>query len=132
LEAVVMARYSSGRITDDPAAVRQLKAARRISMIVGLTLAAAVAAAMYLTLLRVPASAAPQVASQKAITLRRLAEFALAGAPDSVQLDPDGKIVVVVSGNGKVNAWSMSNRRQQHSLASVPDGTTLGSQYGNP
>lgn len=132
-----MARHSSRRSMDDPAAVRHLRVARRVSMIIGLTLAVAAAAATYVTLFRAPASTGSQVSnsqvsSHKAITLRRLVEFALASAPESVQLDPDGQMVVVVGGNGKVNAWSTSNRRERRSFASVPDGTVVGSQYGNP
>jgi WD40 repeat protein len=127
-----MARHSRRRIMPDPATIRQLKAARHVSIVIGLTLAVAATAAMYVTLFREPASAGPQAASHKAITLRRLAEFALAGAPDSVQLDPDGKVVVVVTSNGKINAWSTSNQRQHHRFASAPDGAEVGSQYGNP
>jgi len=127
-----MARHSSRRSMDDPAAARHLRVARRVSMIIGLTLAVVAAAATYVTLFRAPASTGSQVSSHNAITLRRLVEFALASAPESVQLDPDGQMVVVVGGNGKVNAWSTSNRREHHSLASVPDGTVVGSQYGNP
>jgi WD40 repeat protein len=127
-----MARHSSRRTTDDPAPVRRLKAARRVSMIIGLTLAAAVAAAMYVMLFRVPASTGPQVASHKASTFRRLVEFTLASAPDSVQLDPDGKIVMIVTANDKVTAWSTTNRPRRHSFTNIPGGTQVGSQYLNP
>jgi WD40 repeat protein len=127
-----MIRYSNGRIPDDSAAVREPKAARRLSIIIGLTLAVAAAAAMYVTLFQMPTSAGPKVVSHKAINLRRMVEFALVSTPDSVQLDPDGKMVVVVADNGKVTAWSTSNRRQHRSFASVPDGTAVGSQYLNP
>jgi len=126
-----MARHSSRRSTADSAGAGQMKTARRVSMIIGLTLAVA-AATTYITLFRVPASAAPKVASHKAITLLRLAEFTLASAPDSVQLDPDGTMVVVATSDGKVNAWSTSRQRQHRSFASVPDGTAVGSLYGNP
>jgi hypothetical protein len=105
-----MARHSSRRSTADSAGAGQMKTARRVSMIIGLTLAVA-AATTYITLFRVPASAAPKVASHKAITLLRLAEFTLASAPDSVQLDPDGTMVVVATSDGKVNAWSTSQCR---------------------
>jgi WD40 repeat protein len=126
-----MTRHSSRRITADRAAVRRLKAARRVSMVIGVTLAAVAAVVMYVTLFRVPASAAPKLASHRAITLRRLAEFTLVSAPNSVQLDPDGKTVVVVSSNGKVSAWSTSNLRH-HRFASVADGAAAGSPYGSP
>lgn len=126
-----MTHSSAGRSTDAPAAVRHRRAARRVSMIIGLTLAVAAAAAMYVTLFRRPASAAPQVSSYKAITFRRLDDFVLASAPASVQLDPDGAVVVVVTANGKVKAWSTSNRRQHNSFATVHDGIAPGSQYFN-
>ncbi len=126
-----MMHHSGGRITDAPAAVRHRRAARRVSMIIGLTLAVAVAAAMYVTLFRRPVSAAPQVSNHNAVTFRRLDEFVLASAPASVQLDPDGKMVVVVTANGKVKAWSTSRRRQHNSFAAVRDGIAPGSQYFN-
>src|SRR4051812_19931814 len=111
-----MTDYPNGRLSDDPA-VKRLKAARRVSMIIGLALAAAAVGAMSAALIWQPKPAGQQAASKKALTheamtLRRIATFAVNSVPDSVQIDPHGKIVVVVTGDSQVSAWSISNLRQ--------------------
>jgi WD40 repeat protein len=125
----MMTRYSTGDIPDDTALIKRWKAARRVSMIIGLTLAAAVAAAMYVMLFRQQAPTAHHVATQKAVAFRQLAKFAVASVPDSIQLDPHGKIVVVITDNGQVSAWSTTSWRPLSSFATVPDSTPAGSRY---
>ena len=137
-----MTRYSEGRLPDDQA-IKRLKAARRVSMIIGLALAVAVAATMYTTLFWMPTSASPrvasptsaspQVASPKPLTLRQWATFTVGSVPDSVQIDPHSKVVVAVTDNSQVIAWSTSNWRQLSGFASVPDSTPAASRLlGSP
>lgn len=129
-----MTRSSTGRIPVGPVPARRRNAARRMSMIIGLALAAVAAAAMYLTLFRQQGPAGQHAAAHQVITLRRLATFAVAGVPGSVQLDPRGQIVVVVAGNTVagntgVSAWSTSSWRPLSSFGTLPDGTPAGSRY---
>jgi WD40 repeat protein len=123
-----MMRYSTGRIPDDPGFVKRRKDARRISMTIGLTLAAVIAAAMYVTLFRQQAPTAQHVATNKAVAFHQLAKFTVASVPDSVQLDPHGKIVVVTD-SGQVSGWSTTSGRRFSSFATVPDSTPAGSRY---
>lgn len=123
-----MTRYSTGRTPDDPAWFKRWKAARRISMIIGLTLAVVAAAAMYVTLFRQQAPTAQHVATHKTVAFRQLAKFTVASVPESVQLDPHGKIVVVTD-YGQVSAWSATSGRPLSSFATIPDSAPADSRY---
>jgi len=98
-------------------------------MVIGLALAVATATAMYVTLFRssptTPSTATPpgnHIAKYKVTALRQLVTFAVVGAPDTVQIDPHGKIVVVSSESGQIGAWSTSNSRPIPGFTAIPDG----------
>jgi WD40 repeat protein len=146
-----MTHHSDQHIPEDPGAVRHMKTGRRASRIIGLALAVVVAAALYVTLFRTPASsgnpnppasstsasssappatsASPgqQIASVKTLTLSQVATLNAAGVPASVQFDPDGKIVIAADTNNQISAWSTGNWQQLGNFAAIPAGTTAAS-----
>lgn len=144
-----MTRYSGGPIPHEQTALRRRKIVRRISMTIGLMIAAFVAAAMVARLFSPQASSSGRqiasreahkvvTSSQKVITLHQLAEFAVPGVPapfqlDPVLLDPDGEIVVAVTGNGQISAWSTSTGQPLSTFSTLPDGVPASSQdLGSP
>ncbi|HLX50204.1 MAG TPA: hypothetical protein VKS82_17905 [Streptosporangiaceae bacterium] len=140
-----MTSSSTGRIPGDPATVRRSTAARRVSRIIGLTLAAIAAAVMYVTLFRTSASpartpASPsrpsanrRAASHTAIALHQRAEFAAGSGTldpiqfDPIRFDPRGTIVVAMTGSSQISAWSTSNGQQLTGFAAMPGGTSASS-----
>jgi len=124
-----MSHHLSRRTPGGPAFVKSLRAARRVSMIIGLALATLVAAALYLLLFRQHAHTSHRVATHKAMTLHRLAKFKIAGVPSSVHLDPSGKIVIVVADNKYVTAWSTTSGRRRHTFSAIPDKSPIRYRY---
>jgi WD40 repeat protein len=100
-------------------------------MVIGLALAVAAATIMYVTFFR-PSPAIPSpttspgnhIAKHEITTLRQVVTFAVVGSPDTVQIDPRGKIVVVSSENGQIGAWSTSNSRPIPGFTAISDGAS--------
>jgi WD40 repeat protein len=113
-----MERRTAGARLGERAAARRRKTARRVSMICGLGLAAVTSAVMYVAL---PASSAPSSdQTYLTITLRQVRSFPVAGKTSSVQLSPDGKIVVGITDHNRIYAFSVSTRQQL--ITGVDDG----------
>lgn len=134
--------------SDEATAIRRRKTARRISRMTGLVLAVAAAAVMYIVFVRpaashtapVPTTTAPVPTTRESssptrhpgagnhvILLQSVATLASVDPRDSVEISPDGKVVVAITADGQVDAWSTSTQ-QPLTIAVPDDGIPSGSQ----
>lgn len=142
--------YASGLTPDNPVLARKRKSARRMARACGLLLAVIAATVLFGGLLpggehkatttpssppAPPSSRAGDArtsASPKEFTLSRLALIAIARAPYSVQLSPDGKIMAAITFDGQLHVWSAPTGQPLTSFTGVADAIPPGDRsYGS-